>query len=161
MPKKTAAEKADKIRSKAASKSNKEARKNKRYEARKGLAAGEGKKVRDNKKARRRELFKDPEAGKGKFTKKYEGKLHEGKAKSVGMSGSSFKGGLGGNSTGSLGSKAAEQKNDFLTKATEKIKTSLGATKKYDFNQFLGGSSGDRTDISSNATKGFMTKKGY
>ena len=45
-----------------------------KIEKRKGLAAGEGAKVLENRKTRRRELFNTPEAGAGKFTEKYAGK---------------------------------------------------------------------------------------
>ncbi len=115
-----------------------------RIEKRKGLKAGEGKKVLENRKTRRRELWNTPEAGAGKFTSKY------------------------------AGEKAAppvpkdQLKSEAQDDAAGAIQASLGVTKSGDYSNFGKGGgmnttvpSSDRSDMSSNASQMRAKKKGW
>ena len=113
-----------------------------RIEKRKGLAAGEGQKIIDNRATRRRELFYTPEAGEGKFTKK----LSQGdlvKADQTSQSNSptytppATSGGMENTSNGEGNVSGSKGSIDF------------SALKR------------DSTDISSNMTQMYLKKKGY
>ena len=145
MPRRTAEESDARNKKKAAKKAGRQENRAKKIEARKGLAAGEGKKIQENRKARRKELFKDPEAGKGKFTEKYKGASVSTKKEGDQMRAEKS----------AIGSSAEMAKNDFMEKAFSKIKSSVGEQGP----GYLESFNADRSDMSQNAMSAWRNKR--